>query len=121
MVLRPNEDDKRQNYDASTTPKGAPGLGERSLQGEANLSSRNGFQLNPQSFSEVISISSRLSFDVERKRRVARRICRRRNSAYRGSGSFMLARAYPMTAIAAAFSRSSLGTILSSVSAAVWW
>ncbi len=33
----------------------------------------------------------------------------------------MLANAYPMTAMAAAFSRNSLGTTLSSVSAAVWW
>jgi hypothetical protein len=40
---------------------------------------------------------------------------------YRGSGFFMLASAYPITAIAAPFSRSSLGTTLSSVSAAVWW
>ncbi len=38
---------------------------------------------------------------------------------YLGSGSFMLASAYPITAMAAAFSRSSLGTILSSVSAAL--
>jgi len=38
---------------------------------------------------------------------------------YRGSGSFILASAYPITAIAAAFSRNSAGTILSSVSAAV--
>jgi hypothetical protein len=38
---------------------------------------------------------------------------------YLGSESFMLASAYPMTAMAAPFSRSSLGTILSSVSAAL--
>lgn len=39
---------------------------------------------------------------------------------YLGNGSFMQAKAYPMTAMAAAFSRSSVGTILSSVSAALW-
>jgi hypothetical protein len=39
--------------------------------------------------------------------------------AQRGKGSGISARAYPMTAIAVAFSRSSWGTILSSVSAAV--
>ena len=39
----------------------------------------------------------------------------------RGNGSGMSASAYPITAMAAAFSRSSCGTILSSVSAAVWW
>ena len=44
-----------------------------------------------------------------------------RDNAQRGNGSGKSARAYPMTAIAAAFSRSSSGTILSSVSAAVWW
>jgi hypothetical protein len=42
-------------------------------------------------------------------------------ATYLGSGSFMLASAYPITAMAAAFSRNSLGTILSNVSAAVWW
>jgi hypothetical protein len=43
-----------------------------------------------------------------------------RHKPYLGNGSGKLARAYPITAIAAAFSRSSCGTILSSVSAAVW-
>jgi hypothetical protein len=43
-----------------------------------------------------------------------------RANAQRGKGSGMSASAYPMTAMAAAFSRSSCGTILSSVSAAVW-
>src|SRR5580704_17967264 len=43
-----------------------------------------------------------------------------RMNPYRGSGSGRSASAYPMTAMAAAFSRSSWGTILSSVSAAVW-
>lgn len=57
MVLRPNEDDKRPNYDASTAPKGAAGLGERSVQDETNLSSRNGFQLNPQSYTGASSRS----------------------------------------------------------------
>jgi hypothetical protein len=41
--------------------------------------------------------------------------------AQRGRGSGIAASAYPMTAMAVAFSRSSWGTILSSVSAAVWW
>jgi hypothetical protein len=40
---------------------------------------------------------------------------------HRGRGSGIAASAYPMTAMAVAFSRSSRGTILSSVSAAVWW
>jgi hypothetical protein len=40
---------------------------------------------------------------------------------HRGNTSGIVAKAYPMTAIAEAFSRSSWGTILSSVSAAVWW
>jgi hypothetical protein len=39
--------------------------------------------------------------------------------AHLGNGSGIAARAYPMTAMAVAFSRSSWGTILSSVSAAV--
>jgi len=47
MVLRPNEDHNRRNYDASTAPKGAVELGERLGCAEANLFSRNGFQLNP--------------------------------------------------------------------------
>jgi len=38
---------------------------------------------------------------------------------HRGKGSGIAANAYPMTAMAVAFSRSSRGTILSSVSAAV--
>ena len=42
-------------------------------------------------------------------------------SSQRGKGSGIEASAYPMTAMAAAFSRNSWGTILSSVSAAVWW
>jgi hypothetical protein len=42
-------------------------------------------------------------------------------SSQRGKGSGIEASAYPMTAMAAAFSRNSTGTILSSVSAAVWW
>jgi DNA-binding winged helix-turn-helix (wHTH) protein len=44
-----------------------------------------------------------------------------RRKPQRGNGSGKSASAYPMTAMAAAFSRSSCGTILSSVSAAVWW
>jgi len=40
---------------------------------------------------------------------------------YRGRGFFMFARAYAITAMAAAFSRSSAGTTLSRVSAALWW
>jgi hypothetical protein len=51
MVLRPNEDDKRPNYDASTAPRAAAGLGARSVQDEANLFSADGFQLNPQFYS----------------------------------------------------------------------
>ena len=43
-----------------------------------------------------------------------------RRSPYLGSGSFRFASAYAITAIAAAFSRSSAGTTLSRVSAAVW-
>jgi len=43
----------------------------------------------------------------------------RAKTAQRGNGSAMLASAHPMTAMAAAFWRSSCGTILSSVSAAV--
>src|SRR5437763_9286023 len=39
---------------------------------------------------------------------------------YRGNGSAIEASAYPITVMAVAFSRSSRGTILSSVSAAVW-
>jgi hypothetical protein len=57
VVLRPNEDDKRRNYDASTAPKGAAGLGERSVQDEANLFSRNGFQWNRQANSGASSRS----------------------------------------------------------------
>jgi hypothetical protein len=57
MVLRPNEDDKRRNYDASTAPKGAVELGERLGCDEANLFSRNGFPLNPQSCSGASSRS----------------------------------------------------------------
>jgi len=41
--------------------------------------------------------------------------------AQRGKGSGIDASAYPMTAMVAAFSCNSWGTILSSVSAAVWW
>ena len=41
-------------------------------------------------------------------------------SIYRGKGFVIAARAYPITAMVAAFSRSSLATILSRVSAAVW-
>src|ERR1700722_371787 len=52
----------------------------------------------------------------DHERDVASNISRER-WIYLGSGSFMLARAYPMTAMAAAFSRNSAGTILSSVSA----
>ena len=122
MVLRPSEDDKRRNYDASTAPNGAVELGERFGHDQANLFGQERLPIEPSVLLVgVILMSSCISFDVERERRVARRICYRRNSAYRGSGSFMLAKAYPMTAIAAAFSRSSPGTILSSVSAAVWW
>ncbi len=37
MVLRPNEDDKRQNYDASTASKAVARLGERRVRDETNL------------------------------------------------------------------------------------
>ena len=49
MVLRPNEDDKRRKYDASTATKGAARPGERSVPDKANLFSRNGFQWSRQS------------------------------------------------------------------------
>ena len=41
--------------------------------------------------------------------------------SYLGSGTSRLASAYAVTAITAAFSPSACGSILSSVSAAVWW
>jgi hypothetical protein len=41
--------------------------------------------------------------------------------AQRRRVSGIAANAYPITAMAVAFSRNSSGTILSSVSAAVWW
>ena len=62
MVLRPNEDDKRGNYDASTAPKGAVELGER-----LGCTSQPFFQerlpIEPSVLLwGVISISSRISF-----------------------------------------------------------
>ena len=43
VVIRPNEDDKRQKYDASTARKGATELGERSMRETANLFSPEDF------------------------------------------------------------------------------
>ena len=43
------------------------------------------------------------------------------NADHRGSGFSKFARAYAVTATTAAFSANSFGTILSRVSAAVWW
>ena len=47
MVLRPDEDDNRRNYDASTAPKGAVELGERLDCAEANLFSKERLPMEP--------------------------------------------------------------------------